>query len=192
MSRFLKKLSRLFSRRRSRDMLPDYVSIGRHSYGLDRNSFAGLSPDAPISVGQFCSVGPEVIIFSKADHPLDLPSTFPFRTLLADVGQNVDAVTKGAVVIGNDVWIGARAMILSGVTVGHGAAIAAGAVVSSDVPDYAIVGGVPAKVISYRFSPDQIKALLAIAWWDWPLEKIKAHDKEFYGSIDAFILTATD
>ena len=94
--------------------------------------------------------------------------------------------TKGAtypevklIIKGNDVWIGSRATILGGVTIGHGAIIAAGAVVTKDVPPYAIVGGVPAKVIKYRFNEQQIEKLLSNPWWDKPIRWIKEHSQEF-------------
>jgi acetyltransferase-like isoleucine patch superfamily enzyme len=81
--------------------------------------------------------------------------------------------------IGNDVWIGARAVILDGVRIGSGAIIASNAVVTKDVPPYAIVGGVPAQIISYRFSPEEIAKLLKLQWWSWPLEEVKARMNEF-------------
>ena len=84
------------------------------------------------------------------------------------------------VTIGNDVWIGANVIILSGVSIGDGAIIAAGAVVTKDVEDYSIVGGVPAKLIKYRFSKEQIHRLQKIKWWDWSHEKIEEHIEEFY------------
>lgn len=79
---------------------------------------------------------------------------------------------KGDIVVGNDVWIGYEAVILSGVTIGDGAVIGARAVVTKDVPPYTIVGGVPAKPIKKRFSDESIKKLQSIRWWDWPKEKI--------------------
>jgi len=91
-------------------------------------------------------------------------------------------------VIGNDVWLGRNSLVLSGVTIGDGAVVAAGAVVTSDIPAYAIAGGVPAKVIRYRFTPEQIAALLRIRWWDWPDEAIVAEvDLLCGGNIDEFI-----
>jgi acetyltransferase-like isoleucine patch superfamily enzyme len=167
---------------------PAHVSVGRHTYGLSKRNFVQPHPSAPISVGAFCYIGPEVLIFGRADHPTHLVSTYPFRTkLLRPDAGNTDAVTKGAVRIGSDVWIGARAMILSGVTVGDGAIIAAGAVVARDVPACGIVAGNPAKLIKYRFAPEIVAALLEIRWWDWPEEKIRAFEAEFYGPIEAFI-----
>ena len=191
MSKLLSKIARVFGGKKSRYILPDYVSIGRGTYGVDRNTVQGLSEDAPVSVGNFCSFGLEVLIFSKADHPLNLPSTFPLRTLLLHPEHgNQDAVSKGGVTIGHDVWVGARAIILSGVTIGNGAVIGAGAVVAKDVPAYAVVVGNPGKVVKYRFSEAQIEALQSIAWWDWPIDKIRALEPQFYGDIDGFIAQA--
>lgn len=93
---------------------------------------------------------------------------------------------KFGVIIGNDVWIGHGATIMGGVTIRDGAIVAANATVTRDVPPYAIVGGLPAKVLSYRFSEAQINALLKIKWWDWPAEKIHDHASEFL-DIDSFI-----
>ncbi|MEZ8122597.1 CatB-related O-acetyltransferase [Vibrio splendidus] len=79
------------------------------------------------------------------------------------------------IVIGNDVWMGANVILLPGIVIGDGAVIAAGAVVSKDVPPYAIVGGVPAKIIKHRFSDDIIEGLLDTQWWNWDDAKIKSH-----------------
>lgn len=188
-----KRIRRIFSGQRSRDILPSYIKIGRHSYGLDRRNFAGLDPTSPVSVGNFCSFGPEVLIFGRADHPTNLMSTFPFRKrIFASMEPNTDAVTRGGVTIGHDVWVGARAMILSGVTIGSGAVIAAGAVVTRDVPAYAIVAGVPAKVVRYRLTPEQIKLAMQIAWWDWPDDRLQEFEDLFYGAVDRFIAAAKD
>lgn len=192
MTKTFDKIARVFGGKKSRDILPDYVRIGRGTYGVDRNTIQGLSADAPISIGNFCSFGLEVLIFSKADHALDLASTFPLRTLfLHPQNGNQDAVSKGGVHIGHDVWVGARAMIMSGVTIGNGAVIGAGAVVAKDVPAYAVVVGNPGTLVKHRFSEPQIKALQGIAWWDWPDDKIRAFEPQFYGDIDDFIAKAT-
>ena len=87
------------------------------------------------------------------------------------------------VTIGNDVWIGANVCILPGISIGDGAVLAAGAVITKDVPPYAIVGGVPAKVIKYRFSEDIIKKLLKIKWWNWEEEKVKKNKDLFYDPV---------
>jgi acetyltransferase-like isoleucine patch superfamily enzyme len=81
--------------------------------------------------------------------------------------------SKGIIEIGNDVWIGTSAIILSGVKIGHGAVVAAGSIVTKSVPPYAIVGGNPAKIIKYRLSEEKIEELLEMKWWDWSEEKIK-------------------
>ena len=96
---------------------------------------------------------------------------------------------KGDIIIGNDVWIGYEAVILSGVTIGAGAGIGTRAVVTKDVPSYTIVGGVPAKPIRKRFSEDTISTLLKIKWWDWPEERIKQHISDIQaGKIDCLQL----
>ncbi|MEK9661082.1 MAG: CatB-related O-acetyltransferase [Alphaproteobacteria bacterium] len=183
-------LRRLFGAPPRRETLPDYIAIGRGTYGLDRNSFAGLSPDAPVTIGNYCSFGPEVLIFGRADHPTGLAATYPVRTRLLGVGANRDAETRGPVTIGHDVWVGARAMILSGVTIGNGAIVAAGAVVSRDVAPFTLVAGVPARPVRQRLTEAQIAALEAIAWWHWPEEEIRAAADLFYGPVDDFIAAA--
>jgi acetyltransferase-like isoleucine patch superfamily enzyme len=101
-------------------------------------------------------------------------SNYPF-SLLHDEARHLSGypLTKGDVVIGNDVWIGYEALILSGVKIGDGAVIAARSVVSRDVEPYSIVGGTPAKHLRYRFSPEMIEELLKIAWWNWSFEEIR-------------------
>jgi acetyltransferase-like isoleucine patch superfamily enzyme len=186
-----RKLRERLGLRRTGGRLPDHVTVGRQTYGFVGGSFVRPTAAAPISIGSFCSLGPEVLIFGQADHPLDLPSTYPFRSKpLSPDAPNRDAVTRGPVKIGNDVWIAARAMILSGVTVGSGAVIGAGAVVARDVPPYAIVVGNPGEIVRYRFSEATIAALLEIAWWDWPDAEIAEFEALFYGDVDAFIAAA--
>ncbi len=168
--------------------LPEHVRIGRHTYGIAPRNLVRPTAAAPITIGAFCSFGPDVLIFGQADHPTHLASTFPFRAkLLRPEAPNTDAVTRGGVSIGNDVWVGARAIILSGVTVGDGAVIGAGAVVPRDVPPYAVVAGNPARVLRVRFDEQTIAALLALRWWTWPDERIAALEEAFYGPIASFL-----
>lgn len=183
-------LRRLLGGPARKEVLPEYVVIGRGTYGLDRNSFAGLSPDCPVRVGNYCSFGPEVLIFCKTDHPTELPATYPIRSLLTDADTNTDAMTRGPITIGNDVWVGARAMILSGTTIGDGAIIGAGAVVAGDIEPFSINVGVPARRTRSRFDPEQIAALTRIAWWNWPEERVREHVDLFYSDVDAFIAVA--
>ncbi|WP_430474905.1 CatB-related O-acetyltransferase [Thalassospira lucentensis] len=168
--------------------LPANVFVGKHSYGLSKNMVAGASPDATLTIGSYCSIGPDVLFLCKVDHPLNLPSTYPFKTLLWNIDQgNNDAITKGSISLGHDVWIGARAIILSGVEIGTGAVVAAGAVVTKDVPPYAIVGGNPAKVIRKRFDDHQIQKLLATRWWELSDAELKEKSQLLYGDVDTFI-----
>lgn len=182
-------LEKLMGRREPR--LPPHVTIGRHTYGLAPRNLVRPTAAAPITVGAFCSIGPDVLIFGQADHPTHLASTYPLRAKLLGRGD-VDATTRGAVVIGNDVWIGARAIILSGVTVGDGAVIGAGAVVARDVPAYAVVAGNPARHLRYRFDEATIAALLSLRWWEWPDARIAALEDAFHGPIEAFLQRAGD
>lgn len=184
----LRSLREKLGLRRSVDRLPAHVSIGRHTYGLRARNFIRPSPKAPISVGSYCSFGPDVMIFGQADHPTHLVSTYPFRAMIfTPEHPDADATTRGAVYIGHDVWVGARAIILSGVSIGDGAVIAAGAVVARDVAPYAVVAGSPARQIKLRLPEDQIAALRSIRWWDWPDEKLARFKDVLYGDVAAFI-----
>ena len=130
-------------------------------------------------IGKFCSIACGAkFLFTSANHSMRSLSTYPFPIFFEDWGLDVKDITsawdnKGDIVIGNDVWIGYEAVILSGVTVGDGAIIGTRAVVTKDVPPYTIVGGVPAKPIRNRFDEDTVSELLRLKWWDWPEEKIR-------------------
>ncbi len=127
-----------------------------------------------LHVGKFCQIADGVKILLGGEHSWRNVSTYPFDNLLIrfkDAGPTVR--TKGNVVIGNDVWIGMNAMILSGVTIGDGAIVAAGSVVTKDVPAYAIAAGVPAEVIKYRFPSRFITKLLKLKWWDLPWNELR-------------------
>ena len=132
-------------------------------------------------IGKFCSIACGAkFLFTSANHTHMSLSTYPFPIFFEEGGVNIQNITsawdnKGDIIIGNDVWIGYDAVILSGVTIGDGAIIGTRSVVTKDVPPYTIVGGVPAKPIRKRFPEDTISALLKIRWWEWPEERIKQH-----------------
>lgn len=148
------------------------VSVGRYTYG--NPSLRIWSEAERIDIGSFCSIADEVTIFGGGEHNSSWVTTFPLRIAFGLPGANEDGhpASKGNTTIGNDVWIGYRATVLSGVHIGDGAVVGAGSVIASDVPPYAIVAGNPAKVLRYRFEQDVIEKLMAVKWWDWPIEKI--------------------
>jgi acetyltransferase-like isoleucine patch superfamily enzyme len=147
-------------------------SIRSYSY-VGRNSIIQNA-----AIGSFCSIANDVFV-GLGTHPTDHFTTSPlfYRTRntfgIRVVDEDLDFQEYKPIEIGHDVWIGARAVVMDGVRIGHGAVIAANAVVTKDVPPYAIVGGVPAKLIKYRFPPAKIERLLASEWWLWPVDEIR-------------------
>lgn len=131
-----------------------------------------------LKIGKFCSIACGTkFLFTSANHALGSLSTYTFPIFFEEWGldpKNIRSAwdNKGDIVIGNDVWIGYEAVILSGVTIGDGAIIGTRAVVTKDVPPYTIVGGVPAKPIRRRFDDNTVEELLKLRWWDWDKEKI--------------------
>lgn len=159
------------------------TAMGRHSYCCGNCFFAFAT------IGRFCSIGNEVII-GTWKHPTHLVSTFPGfysrNTFTANFRRDEDIQEIQQVTIGNDVWIGHRATLLGGITVGDGAIIAAGAVVTKDVEPYSIVAGVPARTVRKRFQQATIDRLLELRWWDFDDEALRQH-AELFGDPDAFI-----
>lgn len=162
------------------------IDVGDHTYGICRECFLPYHPDDRVVIGKFCGIA-QGVKFVFGEHSMNAVSTFPFKAVCFKEGEYADSISKGDILIGNDVWIGVNATILSGVRVGDGAVIAAGAVVNKDVAPYSVVGGVPARHIKHRLKEDQIQDLLDIKWWDWPLDKIKDNRELFYGDPAAFI-----
>ncbi|ENY71305.1 transferase hexapeptide repeat containing protein [Aeromonas diversa CDC 2478-85] len=128
-------------------------------------------------IGKFCSIGSGAtfLLAGNQGHRMDWVSTFPFDAERFGEGARSGFRRKGDTRIGHDVWIGTEAMIMPGITVGHGAVIASRAVVTRDVPPYTLVGGNPATPLRARFDEEQIAMLLEMAWWDWPLTQIRHH-----------------
>lgn len=149
---------------------PQY-KIGSKCYGLP--IVKHHHKDATLTIGTYCSFAENVQIFMGGMHHTDWVTTYLFPAY-EDNCQHIDnwALTNGNVTIGNDVWLCANCVILSGVTIGDGAVIANGAIVTKDVPPYAIVGGNPAKLIRWRFDEKTREALLRAAWWNWPEDEI--------------------
>lgn len=166
------------------------ISVGRYSYysgyyhghafdDCARYLWPELADVDKLVIGSFCSIGTgaSFMMAGNQGHRNDWVSSFPFfymREEPAFAGAQDAFRRAGDTVIGNDVWIGAEAMIMPGVQVGHGAVIGSRALVTKDVEPYTIVGGNPARPLRKRFGDEEIALLLEMAWWDWPLDEIKA------------------
>lgn len=151
---------------------PRRYEMGAHSYGEPRVRTWGGKEKAYI--GKYCSIATGVTIITSGNHHTGWVSTYPFNAAWEEWSQLPgQSASKGDVHIGNDVWLAYDCTILSGVTVGDGAAVAACAVVTKDVPPYAIVAGNPARVVRYRFDEATRARLLEVRWWDWPEEEVR-------------------
>jgi acetyltransferase-like isoleucine patch superfamily enzyme len=172
----------------------DWVEIGRRSY--DNGAFVWReSKNQTLKIGAFCSIAEDVYFLCGAGrHDMKTASTYSMVSAFFDEIELVKigseqrersywdeklSLSKGPIIVGNDVWIGYRAIILSGVNIGNGAVIYADSLVSKDVPPYAIVAGIPAKIVGFRFDPKTIDKLSQIAWWNWPDEIIKSRIEDF-------------
>lgn len=170
---------------------PKYAGypIGEWTYG--EPEVYSWGEGAQLSIGKFTSIAARVTIMLGGEHNVDWVTTYPFNPVFAQA-QHIAGhpKTKGNVTIGHDVWLGLGSFILSGVTIGNGAVVAAHSVVTKHVPPYAIVGGNPARIIRYRFTPDIIARLEHIAWWNWPIHHIlQALPLLFSNRIEEFIRT---
>ena len=159
--------------------LADYVHISPYAYV--RNSQIGVYSSIGIgtivfnsSIGKYCAISWHCVIGAYS-HPYNIGVNCEYIPQWAN--EDIQLPVDKLVTVGNDVWIGAHAIILPEVTIGHGAILGAGAVVTKDVPPYAVVVGVPARIISYRFSDGLIKEMLEISWWDWDADKVRRNAK---------------
>lgn len=153
------------------------VSVGKATYGeLNVIKFNNKSY---LKIGSYCSIAQNVSFILDADHQLNSITTFPMKVKIAKKCR-FEAESKGNIIVNDDVWIGYDSLILSGVTIGQGAIVAAGSVVTKNVPPYAIVGGNPAKVIKYRFNTDLIDELLKVNYSELTIEEIEKHIDDFY------------
>ena len=159
------------------NVIVNFSEIGSYTY-VGKNCLIQNT-----KIGRFCSIANDVLI-GLGQHPIHFFSTSPlfYRTNnplnIKLIDKNIDFTEYLPIEIGHDVWIGTRAIVLDGVKIGHGAVIAANSVVTKDVAPYAIVGGVPAKIIKYRFSTEKIEYLLQSQWWNWEVSLIKQKTDE--------------
>ena len=155
-----------------------YTTKGFKTY--DNNAVVYRWSDAPLTIGKYCSISYGVkFVLDDGKHQYNQVSNFPFPT--NEIGD------KKGITIGNDVWIGLNAIILNGLKIGNGATIAAGAVVTGDVPDYCVVAGVPAKVIKRKCSENEAEEMNKIAWWNWSEDKLQKALPDFKYSMSEFI-----
>lgn len=171
---------RAFTRSRFANHFVDTdVQVGDHTYAQASGNIYRHT-----RIGRYCSMANNVSI-GVFQHPVTWLSTHPFQydrrlnpALKADTMPQpiADKSSKGLTQIGNDVWIGENAIIMTGITIGDGAIIGAGAVVTKDVPPYAIVVGVPARILRYRFDEPTIKQLLTLQWWELEPEEMDGVD----------------
>lgn len=156
------------------------VIVGNYVYGT--LEILNDTTDSKLKIGNFTSIGEEVIFLLGREHYTNNISTYPYKVKV--LNQKVEAFSKGDIIVCDDVWIGHGAIILSGVNIGQGAVVAAGAIVTKDVPPYAIVGGNPAKIIKYRFAPDIGKKLEQIDFSKLDQDIVKEHIEELYQKVD--------
>jgi acetyltransferase-like isoleucine patch superfamily enzyme len=162
---------------------------------FDRNvNIITWSDDYKVILGKYNSIGRDCNFFLHTDHRIDWVTTSsqllgPVTPEIAEMHMNMGhPTTKGDIIIENDVWIGAKSTILSGVKLYNGSVVGAGSIVTKDVPPYSIVAGNPAKVIKYRFTQKVIDQLQKIAWWDWTEDRIKTESTYLWSNdINEFI-----
>jgi acetyltransferase-like isoleucine patch superfamily enzyme len=165
------------------------LTMGRESYAAPRvMKFKGDT--GRVFIGNFASIAPDAELYVGGLHRTEWVSQYGLRAMLDLPGAYEDGFPhgRGDIHIGHDTWVTNRTTVLSGVTIGDGAVIGTGAVVTKDVAPYEIVAGNPARSVGYRFTEDQIAALLRIGWWDWPTELVKERVADLASpDIDAFI-----
>lgn len=159
--------------------LRQLMRAGRVIYGSGTYGFPTIKTydydNTRLIVGNYCSVAGGATIILGGNHPTDRVTTYPHRILMHMPGAGMDGfpMPTADTIIGNDVWICTGATIVSGVRIGDGAIVAAGAVVTKDVPPFAIVGGNPARLIRFRFDEHERAAIAATQWWNWPKAEVR-------------------
>lgn len=161
------------------------IEVGDYTYYDDFETVANFEKNVRylfeftgdrLIIGKFCMIASGVeFIMNGANHLHNAISSYPFAVFGNGWEHAMEGKSypyKGDTIIGNDVWLGYKSTILAGVKIGDGAIVGTGALVTKDVPPYAIVGGNPARILRYRFPEEQIARLLELRWWDWPAERI--------------------
>ena len=156
------------------------IKVGIYSYG-EIDVYINNETNNILNIGNFCSIAPDVKFILASDHEYKILSTYPFKYFLID--NSNEAISKGNIIVNDDVWIGTNSIILSGVTIGQGAIVGAGSIVTKNVPPYAIVAGNPAKIVKYRFSKEIITKLLQIDYSKLNKEKVQKLEEVLYTEI---------
>jgi virginiamycin A acetyltransferase len=184
------------------------VEIGEYTYydhpddplAFERDAVLYLYGPERLVIGRYCALAAGVrFVMPGANHADRGPSTFPFgifggawETTMPLV---LSAPSRGDTVVGNDVWLGYQVLVMPGVTIGDGAVVAAGSVVTADVPPYAIAAGNPARVVRDRYASEDVERLLRAAWWSWPVELVTEHAETIMAGtpaeLEAIARTAT-
>lgn len=162
------------------------ISIGRFT-SLNGPGTDIRSMIHPVNIGSYTSIARGVAI-QEFNHKIKTLSTYHMHHNILGGKRSEDVYSNGLIEIGNDVWIGAQCVILSGAKIGNGSIIAANSVVTGDIPPYAIAAGTPAKVLKYRFDAQTIEVLQQLKWWEWSIEKIKKNRMLFECDFDREIL----
>jgi len=178
MLKYVRQIIHKIVARQRLDESKHLLVLGNQTYGVENLRIHHWNGQNKLVVGAYCSIADSVHVFLGGNHRMEWATTFPFSTKSAIAqgiihGSRDGCVTsKGNVIIGTDVWIGSHASIMSGVSIGSGAVIAAYSHVVKDVEPYEIVGGNPAKHIRFRFNKTVIERLERLAWWNWPEEVV--------------------
>lgn len=177
------------------------IQVGEYTYyddpddatGFETNNVLYAYGTERLVIGKYCAIAAATrFIMAGANHRMTGVSTFPFTIFGGDwTERTLDLVTgmpsRGDTIVGNDVWLGYGVTVMPGVRIGDGAVVAARAVVTADVPPYAIAGGNPARTIRRRFSDPDVDRLLRAAWWDWPVELVTEHARTIMAGTPAEI-----
>lgn len=154
--------------------------IGNHTYGNLRINYHPSTGNNKLKIGNYVSIASDVTFIMGGNHFYNRISTYPFEFMLNNNIPEVDAFSKGDIIIEDDVWIANKSIILSGVTIGRGAIVGAGSVITKDIPPYAIVAGNPAKIIKYRFDAYVINKLYKLDFSKIDKELVFKNIESFY------------